>query len=116
MIQCDWSPASAQTSMSVPVFFQVMRASSQTNEGIPEVWAAMQSYQDAMLASGELQGRRRAQHKVWMWSLIQENVLLHFQNHPGVKGALPQLEEKVTRGAISPGLAADLLLRTFSSS
>lgn len=93
-----------------------MRASSQTNEGIPEVWAAMQSYQDAMLASGELRGRRRAQQKVWMWSLIQESVLLHFQNHPGVKDALPQLEEKVTRGAISPGLAADLLLRTFSSS
>lgn len=92
-----------------------MRASSQTHEGIPEVWAAMQSYRDAMLASGELRGRRRAQQKVWMWSLIRESVLLHFQNHPGVKGALPQLEEKVTSGAISPGLAADLLLRTFSS-
>lgn len=99
-----------------PTSFQVMRASSQTNEGIPEVWAAMQSYQDAMLASGELQGRRQAQHKVWMWSLIQENVLLHFRNHPGVRGALPQLEEKVTKGAISPGLAADLLLKTFLSS
>lgn len=99
-----------------PTSFQVMRASSQTNEGIPEVWAAMQSYQDAMLANGELQGRRQAQHKVWMWGLIQENVLLHFRNHPGVRGALPQLEEKVTKGAISPGLAADLLLKTFLSS
>ncbi|TNM85822.1 hypothetical protein fugu_008093 [Takifugu bimaculatus] len=95
---------------------KVMRASSQTNEGIPEAWAVMQSYQDAMLASGELQRRRQAQHKVWMWSLIQENVLLHFSNHPGVRGALPQLEEKVTKGAISPGLAADLLLKTFLSS
>uniref|UniRef100_H2UIM4 Metabolism of cobalamin associated A n=1 Tax=Takifugu rubripes TaxID=31033 RepID=H2UIM4_TAKRU len=74
---------------------KVMRASSQTNEGIPEAWAVMQSYQDAMLASGALQRRRQAQHKVWMWSLIQENVLLHFSNHPGVRGALPQLEEKV---------------------
>lgn len=99
-----------------PTSFQVMRASSQTNEGIPEVWAAMQSYQDARLANGELQGRRQAQHKVWMWGLIQENVLLHFRNHPGVRGALPQLEEKVTKGAISPGLAADLLLKTFLSS
>lgn len=115
-IQCDWSQTSGQISLFVPTFFQVMRASSQTSEGIPEVWAAMQSYQDAMLASGELQSRRRAQHKVWMWSLIQENVLLHFQNHPGVRSALPQLEEKVTKGAISPGLAADLLLKTFLSS
>lgn len=95
---------------------QVVRASSHTSEGIPEVWAKMESYRDAMLASGELQGRRRAQQKVWMWSLIQENVLLHFQNHPRVRDTLPHLEERVTKGAISPGLAADLLLEAFSSS
>ncbi|KAF3852503.1 hypothetical protein F7725_005858 [Dissostichus mawsoni] len=46
---------------------EVVRASSHTNEGIPEVWAKLESYRDAMLASGELQGRRRAQQKVWMW-------------------------------------------------
>ncbi|XP_044046650.1 methylmalonic aciduria type A protein, mitochondrial isoform X1 [Siniperca chuatsi] len=95
---------------------KVVRASSHTGEGIPEVWARMESYRDAMLASGELQGRRRAQQKVWMWSLIQENVLCYFQNHPSVREALPHLEERVTKGAISPGLAADLLLKAFSSS
>ena len=93
-----------------------MRASSHTGEGIPEVWAKMESYREAKLASGELQGRRKAQQKVWMWSLIQENVLSHFQNHPRVREALPHLEEKVTRGAISPGLASDLLLKAFLSS
>ncbi|XP_039468869.1 methylmalonic aciduria type A protein, mitochondrial [Oreochromis aureus] len=95
---------------------KVVRASSQTFEGIPEVWAKMEAYREAALASGELQGRRRAQQRVWMWSLIQESVLCHFQNHPGVREALPHLEERVTKGAISPGLAADLLLRAFSSS
>eukprot|EP00064_Thunnus_orientalis_P004315 superscaffoldBa00000390_g4326 len=95
---------------------QVVRASSHTGEGIPELWAKMESYREAMLASGDLQGRRRAQQKVWMWSLIQENVLSHFQNHPSVREALPHLEERVTRGAISPGLASDLLLKAFVSS
>ncbi|XP_029904140.1 methylmalonic aciduria type A protein, mitochondrial isoform X2 [Myripristis murdjan] len=95
---------------------KVVRVSSQTGEGIAELWAKMESYRDTMSASGELQGRRRAQQKVWMWSLIQENVLCHFQNHPAVREALPQLEGKVTRGDISPGLAADLLLKAFSSS
>ncbi|XP_037546485.1 methylmalonic aciduria type A protein, mitochondrial [Nematolebias whitei] len=94
----------------------VMRASSHTSEGIPEVWARMQSFRDAALASGELQSRRRDQQKVWMWSLIQENVLSHFHNHPRVKGALPHLEEQVTRGDLSPGLAADLLVKAFSKS
>ncbi|RVE76092.1 hypothetical protein OJAV_G00005330 [Oryzias javanicus] len=94
---------------------KVVRASSYTSEGIPEVWGKMESYRDAMLSSGELQERRRAQQKVWMWTLIQENVLCHFQNHPKVKEALPDLEEKVTKGVVSPGLAADLLLKAFST-
>uniref|UniRef100_A0A8C6TYC9 Metabolism of cobalamin associated A n=1 Tax=Neogobius melanostomus TaxID=47308 RepID=A0A8C6TYC9_9GOBI len=95
---------------------RVVRASSYTSEGIPEVWAKMESYRDTILSSGELQARRRAQQKVWMWSLIQESVLSHFQMHPAVREALPALEERVTRGAISPGLAADLLLKTFTTS
>ncbi|KAK7930567.1 hypothetical protein WMY93_006962 [Mugilogobius chulae] len=95
---------------------KVVRASSYTNEGIQEVWAKMESYRDAMLSSGELQARRQAQQRVWMWSLIQENVLSHFQTHPAVRETLPRLEERVTRGAISPGLAADLLLKAFASS
>ncbi|XP_041839902.1 methylmalonic aciduria type A protein, mitochondrial [Melanotaenia boesemani] len=95
---------------------KVVRASSQTFEGIPEVWGKMESYRDVMLTSGELQGRRRAQQKVWMWSLIQENVLCHFQNHPSVRETLPRLEERVTKGDISPGLAADLLIKAFSTS
>ncbi|XP_061535606.1 methylmalonic aciduria type A protein, mitochondrial [Phycodurus eques] len=95
---------------------KVVHASSHSVEGIPEVWAEMQSYRRAVLASGELQGRRRAQQKVWMWTLIQENVLAHFRHHPAVREALPRLEERVTRGDISPGLASDLLLKAFLSS
>lgn len=93
---------------------KVVRASSHSGEGIPEVWAKMESYRDTMLSRGELQGKRQAQQKVWMWSLIQENVLCHFQNHPAVRENLPRLEERVTCGAISPGLAADLLLKAFA--
>ncbi|KAA8594673.1 hypothetical protein FQN60_011808 [Etheostoma spectabile] len=119
----SWNPkwgATAQVSLpcgpNTPSQREVVRASSHTSEGIQEAWAKMEVYRDTMLASGELQGRRRAQQKVWMWSLIQENALCHFQNHPSVREALPHLEERVTKGAISPGLAADLLLKAFSSS
>lgn len=109
------SPSQSHTDLLAPPH-QVVRASSHSGEGIPEVWAKMESYRGAMLSSGELQARRRDQQKVWMWSLIQENVLGHFQNHPSVREALPHLEERVTRGAISPGLASDLLLKAFLSS
>ncbi|KAG5286291.1 hypothetical protein AALO_G00013210 [Alosa alosa] len=94
---------------------KVVRVSSQTGEGVTELWSTMLAFRSAGLCSGELQTRRRSQQKVWMWSLIQENALRHFQEHPSVRSALPLLEERVTRGEISPGLAADLLLKAFTS-
>ncbi|KAJ3614688.1 hypothetical protein NHX12_018259 [Muraenolepis orangiensis] len=95
---------------------KVVRVSSETGEGIPELWARIEAFQVAALSSGELRARRRAQQKVWMWSLIRESVLRHFRDHPSVRRELPRLEDAVTRGAVSPGLAADLLLEAFSSS
>lgn len=87
--------------------------SSQTGQGVPELWDVMLRYRDAMLSSGELQTRRREQRKVWLWSLIQESALRHFQEHPEVQAALPEMERRVVQGDVSPGLAADLLLRAF---
>lgn len=93
---------------------QVVRISSQTGQGVPELWDTMLQFRDAMLSSGELQARRQTQQKVWLWNLIQENALRHFQQHPAVRTELPELERRVTCGDISPGLAADLLLKVFS--
>ncbi|KAK3554506.1 hypothetical protein QTP70_024414 [Hemibagrus guttatus] len=92
---------------------KVVRVSAQTGQGVPELWGIMLQYRDVMLYSGELQTRRREQQKVWLWSLIQENALRHFQEHPEVQAALPELERRVAQGDVSPGLAADLLLRAF---
>lgn len=100
----------------VLVFFrvyQVVRVSSQTRQGVPELWDVMLQFRDAMLTSGELQFRRSEQQKVWLWNLIQENALRHFQEHPAVREALPRMERQVMQGDVSPGLAADLLLRAF---
>ncbi|RXN24440.1 methylmalonic aciduria type A mitochondrial [Labeo rohita] len=94
---------------------QVVRISSQTGQGVPELWDTMLQFRDAMLSSGELRVRRQTQQKVWLWNLIQENALRHFQQHPAVRAELPELERRVTSGHISPGLAADLLLKIFSS-
>ncbi|XP_051558926.1 methylmalonic aciduria type A protein, mitochondrial isoform X1 [Myxocyprinus asiaticus] len=94
---------------------KVVRLSSQTGQGVPELWDTMLQFRDVMLSSGELQARRQAQQKVWLWNLIQENSVRHFQEHPAVRSALPELERRVTCGDISPGLAADLLLKAFTT-
>ncbi|KAM5191735.1 methylmalonic aciduria type A protein, mitochondrial [Mantella aurantiaca] len=95
---------------------QVVRISARTGEGIPELWKKMTDFQSTMLESTDLLARRKAQQKVWMWNLIQENVLLHFKNHPSVKDKLPVLEGQVLSGVLSPSLAADMLLKAFSES
>ncbi|KAM7140525.1 methylmalonic aciduria type A protein, mitochondrial isoform 4-T5 [Molossus nigricans] len=94
---------------------QVVRISSRSGEGITEMWDKMREFQDLMFASGELTARRQKQQKIWMWNLIQESVLEHFRTHPTVRGQIPLLERKVLSGALSPGLAADLLLKAFKA-
>lgn len=94
---------------------QVVRVSSETGEGVVDLWNTMLAFKAAGLQSGELLTRRRNQQRVWMWNLIQENALRHFQEHPAVRSTLPHLEQRVTRGEISPGLAADLLLKAYTS-
>ncbi|XP_064507779.1 methylmalonic aciduria type A protein, mitochondrial [Pseudopipra pipra] len=95
---------------------KVMRISAKTGEGISDMWDKMTEFRDLMLTSGELIAKRRKQQKVWMWNLIQENMLEHFRSHLAVKDKIPLLEEKVLSGVLSPGLAADLLLKAFKDS
>ncbi|XP_006114747.1 methylmalonic aciduria type A protein, mitochondrial isoform X2 [Pelodiscus sinensis] len=92
---------------------KVMRISAKTGEGISDMWDKMMEFHDLMLTSGELITKRRKQQKVWMWNLIQENMLDHFRSHLAVRDKIPLLEEKVLSGVLAPGLAADLLLKAF---
>uniref|UniRef100_G1TAZ3 Metabolism of cobalamin associated A n=1 Tax=Oryctolagus cuniculus TaxID=9986 RepID=G1TAZ3_RABIT len=94
---------------------KVVRISARSGEGITEMWDKMKEFWDLTLASGELIARRQKQQKVWMWNLIQENVLEHFRSHPTVREQIPVLEQKVLRGALAPGLAADLLLKALKA-
>ncbi|KAM4673923.1 methylmalonic aciduria type A protein, mitochondrial isoform 1-T1 [Amazona ochrocephala] len=95
---------------------KVMRISAKTGKGISDMWDKMTEFHDLTLTSGELIAKRRKQQKVWMWNLIQENMLEHFRSHLAVKDKIPLLEEKVLHGVLSPGLAADLLLKAFKDS
>ncbi|XP_038647863.1 methylmalonic aciduria type A protein, mitochondrial isoform X2 [Scyliorhinus canicula] len=94
---------------------KVLSVSSKTGEGIPELWEKIVEFHTSILASGELQINRQKQQKVWMWSLIKENVTEYFCNHPTVRNQIPSLEDKVVSGDLTPGLAADILLKAFST-
>ncbi|XP_078262309.1 methylmalonic aciduria type A protein, mitochondrial [Rhinoraja longicauda] len=93
---------------------KVMRVSSKYGEGFTNLWEKMSEFHTILVATGELQIKRQRQQKVWMWNMIQQNITEYLCNHPAVRNQIPSLEEKVVRGDITPGLAADILLRIFS--
>ncbi|XP_041358675.1 methylmalonic aciduria type A homolog, mitochondrial-like [Gigantopelta aegis] len=92
---------------------QVCRVSSITKEGLPDVYTKMNSFKDTMVKSGEFATKRQKQLKVWMWNHLQQDVMNRFRSSPYVQQKLPELEELVMRGVITPGFAADLLLKAF---
>lgn len=92
---------------------QVLRISSITKEGIPELWNEMETFKATTLQAGEFWHKRQRQHKVWMWNYLRNHIMDLFMKHPAVQGLVQEVEDKVARGETTPGRGADLLLREF---
>lgn len=92
---------------------QVMRMSSVTRQGIPEVWQMMEEFNFLMTESNEIFHKRENQLKIWMWNYIKDHIMDSFREHSNIKNKIPDMEQQVVQGLITPGLAADLLLHDF---
>ena len=91
----------------------VLTASAHTGEGIPAVWDSVLAHRQALLASGELEARRRHQALAWMWSLVDEGLRAAFRAHPAVAAAVGALEREVESQKATPAAAARRLLSAF---
>lgn len=95
---------------------KVLKASSTTKDGIPEVWEEVEKFFEIMSKSGELHMRREEQHSLWMWNYINFEILELFKKHPAIINNISYYEEQVAKGNITSGLAADDLLNLFLKS
>jgi LAO/AO transport system kinase len=77
------------------------------------VWAKLVEHQDRMRSSGEFDERRRTQQVRWTWQLVRDALEHRLRAHPGVRGAVPDLEKAVLAGELTPALAAQQILQTF---
>jgi LAO/AO transport system kinase len=91
----------------------VLLASAATGTGIAEFWATVLRHREALGAAGELETRRSAQARAWLWALLEEGLQAGFRAHPGVARALPRLEAEVGARKTSPGAAARALLERY---
>jgi LAO/AO transport system kinase len=92
---------------------RILATSAATGAGIEAVWEMVQEHRAVLTASGELQARRRAQARAWMWSLLEEGLRASFREHPGVAERIEQIERDVEALKTTPAAAARALLQAF---
>jgi len=94
-------------------YFQVVRISSLTKEGIPELWTDMTKFKSSVQMAGEFTQKREKQHTIWMWNYIRDHIMDLFLKHGGVREIISEVEGRVASGDITPGKGADILLHKF---
>jgi len=93
---------------------RVLKISSRTKDGLPELWDVMQEFHKKMIQTGELFETRRKQQRIWMWSHITQHIIQIFRNDPRVKIHIKEMERQVESGLVTPGQAAETLLQYFA--
>lgn len=66
-----------------------------------------------MSKNGDLERKRADQKKIWMWNYIKDNIMDLFRSHPVVREKISVMEDRVSHGVLTPGEAADMLMRDF---
>jgi len=92
---------------------KVKLCSARTGEGLQNVWETMQTFEEKMLTEGELVKRRANQHRLWMWSYVEERVISQIRSTAGLSELTRRLEDSVVQGKTSPGTAADTIIHNF---
>ena len=107
----DYSAAMRLTQPATPSWTpQVVTCSARTGEGLAEIWQGVEAHRDALVATGEWDQNRRAQRVAWMWSLLEDRLLVALKENPEVLAILPELERSVLEAEVTPSVAADRLL------
>jgi LAO/AO transport system kinase len=91
-----------------------MLCSARTGDGIGEVWTAIVRAHDHLQDTGELDRRRADQAVACLWTDVRDRLLGNLREQPEVAALVPDLEQAVREGRLSPAAAADRLLHARS--
>jgi LAO/AO transport system kinase len=73
------------------------------------------AHRDAMMASGDVAARRRAQQVKWMWAMLEERLFSRLRTDPAIRARVKETEADVAAGRMTPTLAADALARLLEN-
>ncbi len=88
----------------------VVLVSGLANQGLAEMWRAIERHRAALAASGELTRKRERQQIKWMWALLEERLMRRVIDNAAVKARLPEIEREVASGALWPEAAVGQIL------
>ncbi len=95
------------------VALDVLTCSALHNQGVDQVWNAIQRRHAKQTEDGHLAMRRRQQNLRWLWTMVEYQLRAALQTHPNVKAVRDQLERQVVAGTMPAGAAARKLLEAF---
>ncbi len=93
----------------------VLTVSSPSETGIAALWEAIQSHQELLRKSDELEKRRQDQAQNWFWSIVGQELLERFRQDVHVRKKLPGLLDDMRVGKISVSHAVQKALKTTST-
>jgi len=92
---------------------QVQPLSALKGQGVNEVWETVESYRKALGEAGEINARRAAQARAWMWSETADSLLTELKESNSVKELVHALEQDVIEGKLPATVAAKKLIDAF---
>tara|TARA_R110002094_G_scaffold13169_31_gene23535 strand:- start:4752 stop:5729 length:978 start_codon:yes stop_codon:yes gene_type:complete len=92
---------------------RVQALSALKRQGVNEVWDTVEEYRSALGNAGEIESRRSAQSRAWMWSETADALLTELKENKAVKSLVEPLERDVMQGKTTPTIAARKLIDAF---
>ena len=92
---------------------RVQALSALRNKGVKEVWETVEEYRSVLGDAGEIESRRAAQSRAWMWSETADALLTELKDNQEVKSLVEPLESDVMQGKTTPTIAARKLIDAF---
>ncbi len=92
---------------------QVHTCSGLTGEGLPEIWAMIQQFQETTHESGVFARRRQQQRLDWVMLMIEEQLKARFFQDPTVQTYLPTLKAQVVEGSLPATRAVQQLFEVY---
>jgi len=88
----------------------VLTCSAVELTGIDEIWETVLKHRRQLMATDELNQKRKKQAIDWLWSLVEEGLKDRFYQNQGIMTQLPRVIKAVETGEMPPSAAADKLL------